>query len=570
MGGAVLNGMILGFLVSGVVLAAVSLSTPLPPRDATPSDAVAPVDRAGDGAGDGAGTPQEGDGAPADAVPGPDPEADRTPDAAPDAAPEAEATDPDSEAALDPAPGPAPQSAVTGAEAEAVVLDAPARPAAPTEGAGLSRIDLPPSAAVPAPPAEAPALDAAPSQPDGAAPSPEVATAPETPAPPSLAMAPSPLFSSVADGSAGGVVPRRMLMPQGEDTLAGIDTETAPEPDEASSVPDETPTVPDEAAQPDAAPEPGPAPDMASGGVDRSAPDDELEAGPDTATDTATDPEPDPAAPRRLPQVAAPSTSPSLPAATSRLPQAGLPEPEAEVAPEPEEATEPDAPNALRDNAEDFEVAPGSPLMAVVLIDDPEGTIDVTSVSGFSFPVSFAIDPMRPDAAERAAEFRAAGHEVVILGAGAIPAGAGPGDVEVALAVARETMPQAVALMDDPGSRIQGDRPVLDATVGTLAETGHGLIAFPRGLNAAEETARRTGVPAATVFRLLDDEDQSAPVITRFLGRAAFAAAQEGAVVVVGHTRPDTVTALFSWALGSRTEGVELAPVSAVLGRLSE
>jgi polysaccharide deacetylase 2 family uncharacterized protein YibQ len=59
-------------------------------------------------------------------------------------------------------------------------------------------------------------------------------------------------------------------------------------------------------------------------------------------------------------------------------------------------------------------------------------------------------------------------------------------------------------------------------------------------------------------------------VITRFLGRAEFAAAQEGAVIVAGRTRPDTVTALFSWALGDRNEGVAIAPVSAVLQRLAE
>jgi polysaccharide deacetylase 2 family uncharacterized protein YibQ len=38
-------------------------------------------------------------------------------------------------------------------------------------------------------------------------------------------------------------------------------------------------------------------------------------------------------------------------------------------------------------------------------------------------------------------------------------------------------------------------------------------------------------------------------------------------VIVVGHTYSDTVTALFSWALGSRSEAVAMAPVSAVLTR---
>jgi polysaccharide deacetylase 2 family uncharacterized protein YibQ len=65
--------------------------------------------------------------------------------------------------------------------------------------------------------------------------------------------------------------------------------------------------------------------------------------------------------------------------------------------------------------------------------------------------------------------------------------------------------------------------------------------------------AERAEVPAATLFRLLDDEDQRATVITRFLGRAEFAAAQEGAVIVAGRTRPDTVTALFSWASATAT-----------------
>ena len=187
-----------------------------------------------------------------------------------------------------------------------------------------------------------------------------------------------------------------------------------------------------------------------------------------------------------------------------------------------------------------------------------------------SFPVSFAIDPRRSDTGARAALLREAGFEVLILAAAAIPAGAAATDVEVSLAAAQQTIPQAVAMLDSPDSRIQADRPVLEATIAVLADSGHGLVAFPRNLNAAEQGARRDGVPAATAFRLLDDADQRAPVITRYLDRAAFAAGQDGAVIVVGRSRPDTVTAMFSWALGWRGEGVSLAPISAVLRRLSE
>jgi polysaccharide deacetylase 2 family uncharacterized protein YibQ len=268
-----------------------------------------------------------------------------------------------------------------------------------------------------------------------------------------------------------------------------------------------------------------------------------------------------------LPQVTQGDAEAPAPANGPDLPQvAPAPTPAPELADDPS----PDAPNALRDNAVAFDLPAEGPLMAVVLIDDPDSPLDPALLTRFTFPVSFAIDPLRPDATARAAELRAAGFEVVILGGGLIPAGAAPSDVETALAAARETLPQAVALMDTPDSRIQGDRPVLDATVGALAGSGHGLLAFPQGLNAAEQSARRAEVPAATIFRLLDDEDQRATVIARFLGRAGFAAGQDGAVVVVGRTRPDTVTALFSWALGARSEQVTLAPVSAVLQRLAE
>jgi len=224
---------------------------------------------------------------------------------------------------------------------------------------------------------------------------------------------------------------------------------------------------------------------------------------------------------------------------------------------------------ALQAFAVPFDATETRPLIAIVLIDEPDDRLAIDTLTQFSFPVAFAIDPSRPDAADRAEAYRAAGFEVLML-ASVIPEGATASDTEVALSVARDRVPEAIALMDTPESRVQSDRVVLEAAVGAAASQGQGFVAFPRGLNTAEQMAAREDVPAATLFRLLDDDDQRAPVITRFLGRAEFAAVQEGAVIVAGRTRPDTVTALFSWALGNRNEGVAIAPVSAVLERLGE
>ena len=49
------------------------------------------------------------------------------------------------------------------------------------------------------------------------------------------------------------------------------------------------------------------------------------------------------------------------------------------------------------------------------------------------------------------------------------------------------------------------------------------------------------------------------------LDRAAFKAAQEGRVVVVGTTRPETIAALMEWSIEGKGASVALAPISAVL-----
>lgn len=229
----------------------------------------------------------------------------------------------------------------------------------------------------------------------------------------------------------------------------------------------------------------------------------------------------------------------------------------------PEDA--PEGP-AIVVNAAAFDSAETRPLMAVVLIDDPAFGPDRSALADIPFPVSFAVDPTRAGAAEAAAAYRAAGHEVLIL-ADVLPQGAAPADVEVALAAAFDRVPVAVAVLDTETNRIQGDRGTLETVLGVIGETGHGLVAYPRGLNTAEQSAARQGVPAATLFRQIDADRERATVITRYLDRAAFAAGQEGAVIVVGRTYADTVTALYSWAIGGRSESVALAPVSAVLTR---
>ncbi len=620
-------GILSGLLVSGLVLAAVSLNTPLPPRPGTEDTPALDVTVSADG--------DEAEAAAEEAVAEEAPETDAPSEEAPAAddgaqdapaiaeEPSGDVEAAESEAAVEGSAPLAPFTDAEAADAEAPDGTTPTQDAAPSEnaapaeesepdvdaaasdgedtGAAAPATDIPlPSGSEfnrPPPEEEAalPATDAAPNaaapaapQPAGLSAAPSFDTAPaaqpqvsaETPetiaAAPALGAAPDAPSGSTAVAATGDA-PTALNLPQ-VSAMPAVETATAPLP------------------EPEPAPEPAPE-DVPVAAAEEEAPnvpeigvEDEAASGEEIAALDATEPETPTLNSPRFPTIgddtaAAGDAPEDVPSETStprfpqvsRLPQAGgnatSPVPDAEPVAEAEaeaevEADVDDLP-AIQAFAAPFDPADERPLMAVVLIDEPDSRIEQTTLTRFTFPVAFAIDPLHPDAAARAAIYREAGFEVVLLGS-MLPEGATAVDTEVAVSAAQSVLPEAVALLDTPDSRIQGDRPVLDATVALLAETGHGLVAFPRGLNAAEQTANRAGVPSATLFRLLDDEGERATTITRFLSRAAFTASQEGTVIVAGHTRPDTVTALFSWALGDRSAGVALAPLSAVLLRASE
>jgi uncharacterized protein len=203
-------------------------------------------------------------------------------------------------------------------------------------------------------------------------------------------------------------------------------------------------------------------------------------------------------------------------------------------------------------------------LFSIVLIDDGAADLDRTMLAALPFAVSFVVDPLAPNAAEATAIYRAGGKEVLMLATG-IPDGATSADLEQTFQAHAAALPEAVAVMDLADAGFQGDRQLATQLVPILAAQGRGLLTWDKGLNAADQVARREALPTAMVFRAVDADGEDAPVIRRYLDRAAFKAAQEGAVTVVGQTRPETVAALLEWAVEGRASTVALAPVSAVL-----
>jgi polysaccharide deacetylase 2 family uncharacterized protein YibQ len=199
----------------------------------------------------------------------------------------------------------------------------------------------------------------------------------------------------------------------------------------------------------------------------------------------------------------------------------------------------------------------------MVLLDEGAAPADPARLAALGFPVSVALDPLAPDAAERMAGYRAAGFEVLALAQ--LPALAQPQDVEVFLAPALATLPEAVAVLDLGAGGLRGRDETARMALSLLSRNGLGAVLVEGGFGGGAQAAEEAGVPAAEILRDLDGAGQDATAIRRQLDDAARRAGQDGEAAVLARLRPDSLEALAAWAADRRAEEVTLAPISALL-----
>ena len=222
-----------------------------------------------------------------------------------------------------------------------------------------------------------------------------------------------------------------------------------------------------------------------------------------------------------------------------------------------------DAPPILA-YARAFTAEAGKPLFSIVLQDLGDKGMPRAELAKLPFAVTFVVDPAAPDAAEAVATYRAAGQEVLILAN--VPAGATAGDLEQGFQAMAAGLPETVGYLDPAQDGLKENRALATQAVPILKEQGRGIVAFGGGLDAVGQVARREGLAYAEIYRSMDAEGEDTPLVRRYLDRAAFKAAQEGQVVVFGHTRPETVAALLEWMVEGRASMVQVAPVTALMG----
>lgn len=236
-------------------------------------------------------------------------------------------------------------------------------------------------------------------------------------------------------------------------------------------------------------------------------------------------------------------------------------------------STEPDNSGAARAfdrNKIAFQNSDNKPLLSVVLIDVGDDGIDREALLTFSFPITFALDPAETGAESAAIAYQANGFEVLALtpsGEFALEASEKDSDLVAALDAHLQRIPSAVGLLDGVAAQLQQSPPLAGQVIKALARSGHGLVTYDIGLNSTDQKARSAGLPSGTVFRVLDGDLEKSDTIKRYLDRAVLEAGKDGHVIVLGRSYPDTVTALFSWAVSAKSATVALAPVSASMSK---
>lgn len=385
---------------------------------------------------------------------------------------------------------------------------------------------------------------AVPEEPAAAPPAGIADEAPAAPVPPALAEAAAPVPTVLPEAEPGTTALLPPTIPGGE---------TAPAPIEA---PPPAPAVPQQDAllQPVSPEPPDPAPAMVAPVPKEPAPEPEVLAIGEAKESLAPDD-------KIEDQVAG--------VTTNRLPRIGDADPQTAEGMSDPMAAAPGA-TALQGTTplelfrRTFDNPDGKPLFSIILVDDGSPDLDRANLAALPFPVSFAVDPLAPNYAEASRIYRDAGQEVLMLASG-IPDGATAGDLEQTFQALDMALPEAVAVIDRVDGGFQENLELAGQIMPILAEQGRGIVTYDQGLNPADQIAQREGVPAATVFRILDAGGESIPKMRNYLDRAAFKAAQEGRVVVIGTTRPETVAALLEWTVEGRAASVALAPVSAIL-----
>jgi polysaccharide deacetylase 2 family uncharacterized protein YibQ len=253
------------------------------------------------------------------------------------------------------------------------------------------------------------------------------------------------------------------------------------------------------------------------------------------------------------------------------------------AAPEPQVAAVPPRPKpAWERNAMPASVAPGQPMIAIVIDDMGVDRARSDKAMELPAPLTLAYLAYARDLAAQAGAARAAGHELLVhvpmepSGAGADP---GPNALLTALGPAElarridwnlTQFDRFVGINNHMGSRATEDAALMDTVMTRLAARGLLFLdSRTSGATVAQSAAARHGIPALRRDVFLDHDPSPIAVRTALL-EVEEVARRQGHAIAIGHPKDATIDALREWLPDARARGFALVPVSAIARRANE
>lgn len=221
---------------------------------------------------------------------------------------------------------------------------------------------------------------------------------------------------------------------------------------------------------------------------------------------------------------------------------------------------------------------PAGPLLAIIMDDLGRSVHTARVLSAISQPVTFAILPDEPQAAQVAEIAHAAGREVMLhvpmepQGYPAVDPGADALFVKDSDQQIRQNfdrllarIPYAVGTNNHMGSRFTEDARALTPVMESLREKGLFFIdSRTTGHSKAREVASRFGVPTMNRDVFLDNVAR-VDAISREIRRLEGKARRQGMAIGICHPYPETLEALQRELPGLTERGINVVPVSQLL-----